>query len=258
MVLSTAPRPPLGSQGGDELRQLQLLPLLSLGEGPGQGCTIVLAGSCEPWACEATAPGAMSQLVCPGRSGGSRALAMVQFCTRSEKVSPESHLPREQGLASSTLLAALQPGSCGEGQGDVTAMGKLLWLWLCPRGISPHPRSPEEPRSRSPPSRMAPSPSCEEAHLLRQSHDSRSWCFRKHVQISVWLKYPEPPETQAGRSQDSQQPRFCVFSSLCCPGNTSFKITDRLGHNCSAASEALPSPEGAFSIPRTAQQLGES
>lgn len=138
------------------------------------------------------------------------------------EASAQSHLLGEQGPAASPSLAAR---ICGEGQGDVTVMGQLLQRWLgawparvhwqsvaWPEGrASPHIlaalRSPVP--ARHPPC-TAPSPSWEEARLLRQSRDSGSWCFRKHVRISVWLKV-----SRASRDTSWEIPGFPAAQVLC-------------------------------------------
>lgn len=107
---------------------------------------------------------------------------------------------------------------CGEGQGDIVVMtGSVACLGSlaeqsCPKGrASPHILAAlKSPFPSHHPPHMAPSPSWEEAHLLRQSHDSRSWCFRKCVQISVWLKV-------SGTSRDTnwEIPGFPAAWILC-------------------------------------------
>lgn len=101
--------------------------------------------------------------------------------------------PLPQGAGSGRHLPA---PICGEGQGDIVAVaGSVAYSGSlteqpCPKGrTSPHILAAQKsPFPSHHPPHTAPSPSWEEAHLLRQSHDSRSWCFRKCVHISVWLK----------------------------------------------------------------------
>lgn len=117
-----SPQPPPSSRGGDELRRLRLrlLPLLSLGEGPGQGCAIVLPGSCEAAPRGATSPAGRAG---PGpgaaRRGDSQGHrfgpATARACAPGgDKVSHQSHSCRDQGL-----LPALIHGDKG-----------TLWPWL--------------------------------------------------------------------------------------------------------------------------------
>lgn len=108
--------------------------------------------------------------------------------------------------------------NCGEGQGDIVAMAGSV---ACSGSLAeqPYPKGRASPHilaalkspfpSRHPPL-TAPSPSWEEAHLLRQSHDSRSWCFRKCVQISVWLKV-----SRTSRDTNWEIPGFPAAWILC-------------------------------------------
>lgn len=140
-VAPCPPRPPLGSQGGDELRQLRLrlLPLLSLGERPGQGRTIVLPGSCgAPGLRSHPSGGHVPSLLCgvrPPEQQGEGAAGPWQVwpcqglgsCTRrgrgGDKASPQSHLLGEQGPSASLWLAAPQPGSVGRDKGTSRPQG---------------------------------------------------------------------------------------------------------------------------------------
>lgn len=117
------PRPPPGSQGGDELRQLRLLPLLSLGEGPGQGHAIVLPRSC----------GALGLQSCPSGGHVPRLLCGVRPRSSQEAARPWqvwAHAPggavlgtkRHPRATSSQLHSQDLVGT----QGDIAAMGQLL------------------------------------------------------------------------------------------------------------------------------------
>lgn len=140
-----APRPPApapaGSRGGDELRrlQLQLPPLLSLGEGPRQGRAIVLPGSggapgprCRPsWGhgaarCVGKAPGGHGERGPPCHGWAS---CSTRGCV-GDKASPQSHLLGERGLAAS-------PVGLQGGLGDIAATGRLLQHPWGPSGDRP-------------------------------------------------------------------------------------------------------------------------
>lgn len=127
-------------------------------------------------------------------------------------VTPE---PLPQGAGSGCHLPA---PIRGEGQGDIVAVARSvahtgsLAEQPCPKGrASPHILAAlKSPFPSHHPPHTAPCPSWEEAHLLRQSHDSRSWCFRKCVQISVWLKV-----SGASRDTSWEMPGFPAAWILC-------------------------------------------
>lgn len=207
-----SPPAPPGSQGGDELRRLQLLPLLSLGEGPGQGRAIVLPGSCgAPGPRSRPSGGHVPSLPWEGRPPAQRGEGAAGprqvwpchgsgLCTRrgcgGDKASPPEPPPRGHGPGCQPPARGPDLGqrrTRGHGHGAPALAGSVArWGLLAKRavpqgqGISPQPRGAPFPVATLP--ATAPSPSRVEAHLLRQSCNSRSWCFRKHVQISVWLK----------------------------------------------------------------------
>lgn len=120
-VAPRLPRPPPGSQGGDELRQLRLrlLPLLSLGEGPGQGRAIVLPGSCgAPGLRSRPSGGHVPNLLC---------LALPRFglVHREELRWGMRRQPRATSSGSRARLPAprSQPGSAGRDKGMSRSWG---------------------------------------------------------------------------------------------------------------------------------------
>lgn len=158
--------------GGDELRRLrlQLLPLLSLGEGPGQGCAIVLPGSCgapglrsrplgghiPSWLCGVKAPGAARRGDSQGRRFGP---ATAQACAPGGAMVGTRCHTRATPAGSSVWPPAPSPDlwggtreHCARGweRGPLGFFGRAAMPQG--QGISPHPGSPEEPLSQSPPS----------------------------------------------------------------------------------------------------------